>query len=61
VERPASTLKPLVEANLRSLRQLRASRTLQYLYHRWGELSELERACVFRLEAELESREQAVQ
>ena len=46
-----SKLRPLVEANLR---QLRAYRALQAYYDRWGELRELERAHVFRVEAEQE-------
>ena len=50
----ASKLRPLVESNLRRLREYRA---LQRRYDRWGELSALERADVFRIEAAQESRE----
>jgi len=52
----ASKLRPVVESNLRALKEYRA---LQRRYDRWGELSELERADVFRAEAGWEAQEKA--
>ena len=52
----ASKLRPLVESNLRLLREYRA---LQRRYDRWGELTEVERADVFRTEDAQESQEKA--
>ena len=52
----ASKLRPLVESNLRRLREYRA---LQRRYDRWGELTEVERADVFRTEDAQESQEKA--
>ena len=54
----ASKLRPLVESNLRRLREYRA---LRERYDRWGELSERERADVFRIEAAQESLETGAQ
>jgi hypothetical protein len=54
-ERPGSKLKQVVVSNLQMLKDHRAreaGRRLKEYYDRWDELSDLERAHVFRLEAE---------
>jgi hypothetical protein len=75
-ERSPSELKQVVVANLRKLKEHRAKAlgaptqgcsavpgglTLQEYYDSWGQLSELERAYVFRIEAVHEHQEQAGQ